>query len=293
MGGCLPFAIMSTDMRIDAHAKIFPPSFAKRRRTLAKGDATFGDLYSDPKAKLATAEELLAALEAAGFDKACVLSIGWQTYAACRESNDYILESARRYPKRLIPFCSVNPMWGPKAVGEIERCAALGARGIGELHPDTQGYDIANTGLMRPVMEAARRHKLVVATHASEPVGHRYPGKGRVTPERLLAFIDAFPSQPIVLAHWGGGLPFYALMPEVRKRLANVYFDSAASPFLYEPGIFEAVAKLAGHEKILFATDWPLITQGRLAKQVESAGLAKSAKAAILGGNAARLLGIR
>jgi predicted TIM-barrel fold metal-dependent hydrolase len=277
-------------MKTDAHVKIFPPSFARRRAALARADATFRDLFGNPKAKLATANELIRALDAACFDAAWTLNIGWQTYEACRESNDYLLDAAKRYPKRLIPFCSVNPIWGPRAVREIERCAALGARGVGELHPDTQGYDIANSGLMGPVMEAARRHKLIVAAHASEPVGHRYPGKGRVTPEKLLAFVQAFPGQPIVLAHWGGGLPFYALMPEVRATLQHAYFDTAASPFLYEPRVFESVAALTGPEKILFATDWPLIAHERLAKQVRQAALPAAAKAAILGGNATRLL---
>ncbi|MBM4404883.1 MAG: amidohydrolase [Chloroflexi bacterium] len=278
-------------MKIDAHTKIFPPSFARRRTALAKADATFGDLYGSSKAKLAKAEELVQALDGSGFDAAWVLNIGWQTYAACRESNDYILASAKRYPKRLVPFCSVNPMWGALAVKEIERCAALGARGLGELHPDTQGYDIANARVMAPVMEAARRRRLIVAAHASEPVGHRYPGKGRVTPERLLAFVETFPNQPIVLAHWGGGLPFYALMPEVRKALKNTYFDTAASPFLYEPKVFEAAATLIGHEKILFATDWPLIAQPRLGEQVAKAKLPTGAKRAIMSENARRLVG--
>ena len=49
-------------------------------------------------------------------------------------------------------------------------------------------------------------------------------------------------------AHWGGGLPFYALMPEVEDSLSNVYFDSAASPFLYDASVFPTVAGLVGRE---------------------------------------------
>ena len=66
----------------------------------------------------------------------------------------------------------------------------------------------------------------------SEPVGHAYAGKGDTFPGELLAMAQRFPNARIVGAHWGGGLPFYAHMPEVREALANVWFDSAASPFL-------------------------------------------------------------
>ena len=79
-------------------------------------------------------------------------------------------------------------------------------------------------------------------------------------------------------------------MPEVRKALENVSFDTAASPFLYEPGVFETVVALIGPEKVLFGTDFPLIKQERLLRQVEEAALPQEAKELVLGGNAARLL---
>jgi hypothetical protein len=131
-----------------------------------------------------------------------------------------------------------------------------------------------------------------VVVHASEPVGHLYPGKGLTTPDRVYRFIENFPENIIICAHWGGGLPFYALMPEVPEVMKNVYFDSAASPFLYRPEVFAAVAGLAGADKVLFGTDYPLIGQRRLLKQVEASDLDASAQQAILGGNAARLLGL-
>ena len=72
----------------------------------------------------------------------------------------------------------------------------------------------------------------------------------------LYPFICNFPDLKIVLAHWGGGLPFYALMPEVKTALANTWFDCAATPFLYKPEIFEHLADIVGFDKILFGTDW-------------------------------------
>ncbi len=279
-------------MRIDAHVHVFPPELVSDRAPYLSRDLTFHQLYSNPKAAMASAGELLEAMDRSGIDKSVLVNIGWATAELCEETNTYILEAARAHPERLIPFCSINPLAGTRAVEEIDRCAGLGARGIGELHPDTQGFDLADPVIMAPVMQAARRHGLPVLSHASEPVGHAYAGKGQVTPRILLCFATNFPDNVLVFAHWGGGLPFYALMPEVRSALVNVSFDTATSPFLYEPAVFETVTRLVGAEKVLFGTDFPLIKQGRLLKQVADADVDGQAKAKILGGNAARLLGL-
>ena len=49
-------------------------------------------------------------------------------------------------------------------------------------------------------------------------------------------------------------------MPEVKKTLANVYFDSAASPFLYSPRIYTQAIETVGSEKLLFGSDYPLLS---------------------------------
>jgi hypothetical protein len=134
---------------------------------------------------------------------------------------------------------------------------------------------------------------MIFLTHASEPVGHSYPGKGTVTPDLLYRFLSNFPQLIIVFAHWGGGLPFYALMPEVAEAFGNVYFDTAASPFLYRDHIFRHVVEIAGPERILFGTDYPLIKQGRLLRSVRSLDLPETVKEMILGGNAQRILNPR
>jgi hypothetical protein len=108
----------------------------------------------------------------------------------------------------------------------------------------------------------------------------------------LWRFIERYPDVTLVCAHWGGGLPFYALMPEVGKALANVYFDTAASPFLYEERVFDVATALVGFTKILLASDYPLIRAGRALNELDRSGLSKTDRSAIAGDNAAGLLGL-
>jgi predicted TIM-barrel fold metal-dependent hydrolase len=132
---------------------------------------------------------------------------------------------------------------------------------------------------------------LVLLLHCSEPVGHQYAGKGDSTPERLYPLIARHPNLKLVCAHWGGGLPFYGLMPEVKKALGNVYFDTAASPYLYHPQIYQQVVQILGTEHILFGSDYPLLRQSRLLDEIRSLELSQESQESVLSGNAIRLLG--
>lgn len=280
-------------MIVDAHCHILPPSFAGRREELAARDATFAEILASPSARMADAPRLLKAMDRDGVDHSVVMGMGWSDYDVAVEANDYLIEAVRSNPDRLTGFASVNPAWGEAAALEAQRCADLGLRGIGELHPDTQDFDITDSATMAPVMDLARELSLPVLVHCSEPAGHKYPGKGATTPDKIWRFIQNFPDNVIICAHWGGGLPFYSLMPEVGAALSHVYFDSAASPFLYRPDIYLTVGSLVGAERILFATDYPLMPQSRPLAEVSGLPLAEDDRRMILGENAARLLGLR
>ena len=276
---------------IDFHTHVFSPRIKNNRSEYIDSDPGFAILYSDKKAKLATADELIDSMDKAGVDVSVIVNIGWVTHEMCVETNDYILESVARYPRRLIGFCTVQPNSYEAAIAEIERCAGAGAKGIGEIRPDIQLFDLRDEELMAPICDVLRKHGLILLTHASEPVGHEYPGKGVITPEMLYPFIARFPDLTLVCAHWGGGLPFYALMPEVKQAMDNVYFDTAASPYLYSPQVYSLVAQLVGSDRILFGSDYPLLAQSRLLEEIDASGLPEDAKGLILSGNARRLLG--
>ena len=279
-------------MIIDFHTHIFPPNVIKDRSRYIQADPCFAALYSDKTAKLATTEELIASMDEDGIDISVALNIGWSTHKLCVETNDYILESINRYPKRLVGFGAVQPNSLNSALKEIERLAKGGIKGIGEMRPDIQQIVLNNRKIMHSFVQALKQHGLILLTHASEPVGHQYQGKGALTPELIYEFITDHPGVPVVLAHWGGGLPFYALMPEVKRAMSDVYFDTAASPFLYNPQIYKQVSQMVGAEKILFGTDYPLLKQARAVEEVKTAGLAAKDRDLILAGNARRLLGM-
>ena len=64
-------------------------------------------------------------------------------------------------------------------------------------------------------------------------------------------------------------------MPEVKETLRNVYFDTAASPFLYTADVFSTVERLVGADKILFGSDYPLLRPRRLLKRLQASGLSE------------------
>lgn len=277
-------------MIIDFHTHITAPEIIARRHEFCVQDAWFRDLYSNPKARLSSAEELVAAMDRASVDRAVTFGFGWREMDLCRRDNDYVMEAVRRYPDRLIGFCIVNPAAGEDAVREVERCAAGGLRGVGELMPDGQGFRLDDEGIMAPVVEVTMEHAMPLLVHCSEPVGHLYPGKGTVTPDEVIRFARFFPEATLVCAHWGGGAIFYELMPEIAGVMRNVYYDMAASLLLYRDDILELAARLAPG-KVLFATDYPLISPTRMIEHMQQARIPLATLRRMLGGNAWRLLG--
>jgi len=272
---------------VDFHTHIFPPDVIARREHYRQRDRWFGQLYANPGSRLATAKDLVGSMDESGVDRSVAFGFAWADPGLCRETNDYILESVSRWPDRLIGFAQVNPA-ASGAASELQRCMELGLRGLGELMPEGQGFTLEDPGLDELVEHMAgwQRPTLI---HAGEPVGHSYAGKSRCTLNSFYALAQRHPQAMLIAAHWGGGLLFYELMPEVAQVLANVYYDTAASPLLYQDSIFAVSAQIAPH-KVLFATDFPLLRQGPMLRRVRQCGLSAEALEAVLGSNALRLL---
>lgn len=274
---------------IDFHTHIVPPR-VKQDREEYFADPLFRLFYDSPKAKLATAEDLIARMDRDGVDISIVLNIGWSNQGFCARTNDYLMESVARYPKRLAGFGTVVLEQGDETLREVERCAKGGLLGIGEMRLEKRVVDPERDKNLRAFAESLVSARLALLVHSSEPVGHQYPGKWDTTPDVLYGLITRFPELQLICAHWGGGLPLYGLMPEVKEALARVYFDTAASPYLYTPQVYEEVIRILGSDTILFGTDYPLLTPARLLREIKSLGLPGAVETNILSGNAVRLL---
>ncbi|MBA3450457.1 MAG: amidohydrolase [Chloroflexia bacterium] len=277
---------------IDAHTHAFPPEWIADRANHCQRDRWFGALYEAPSAKMIDAGELIAAMDAAGVAKAVVCGWPWADAGLCQEHNDYLADACVASAGRLAWLGTVAPA-APGAGTETERCLALGASGIGELNADAQEFEVANPNSLADVaaiLVAAGRPLLL---HASEPVGHRYLGKGTATPDRLLDFLAGHLDLTVVLAHWGGGLPFYELMPEVAAVTDNTVYDTAASSYLYRPGIFRTVLDIVGAKRVLWGSDHPVLGMDKFLERTRRlSNIRPEEREAVMGGNARRVYGL-
>jgi len=270
---------------IDFHTHIFPPHVRDNREDHVRRDPTFAEIYSDPKAKIATAEDVLATMDESGVDVSVALGFAWQDHEDIVRHNDYLLESAATSSGRIVPFTTIT-MADRRAEVEIERCAASGTRGIGELRPDNQGWDPETEGGARLAAVAARLG-LVLLFHVTEPGDRSYPGRAGCALETFAGFARQHSNVKIVGAHLGGGL--YAALADDAP---PVFVDTAAQPFLYRGEAGREAFATVPADRLLFGSDFPLISQARQIGEIESAISAGDARDRILGRNARELLGL-
>ena len=246
-------------MIIDFHTHIFPDPVRNNRADYCKDEPAFRLLYEPENSKMAGVEDLIACMDEGGVDMAVTFGFPWENPELAREHNDYIVEAQQKYPDRLAGFCCVGMYCGNPAL-EVERCLDAGLFGVGELGFYQSGLDEEARSLLEPVMAICRERDKPVMIHTNEPVGHQYPGKTPVTIRQIYDLAAAFPDNRIILAHWGGGVFFYHLLKrEAEDVLKNIWYDTAASPYLYRSDIYKSACELAGAGKVLWGTDFPLL----------------------------------
>jgi uncharacterized protein len=260
-------------MIIDGHTHLFPKEIRANKESYFAEEPEFRYLYEQPDEVMVGMEELIQAMDENGVDISIASSFPWRNLDTARRSNDYILEAVHRYPERIWGLACID-VRSPGADKELVRALDAGMKGIGEL---AFYLEISPNGLleiMAPVMEVIRGTHVPLLFHANENVGHTYPGKSDMRLKTLYHFLKAMPEAKVVLAHWGGGLFFYELMKkEVQEVLRNVYYDTAASPYLYHSGIYEIALRICGENKVIFGSDYPLIQPKRYFREMEEAGL--------------------
>jgi predicted TIM-barrel fold metal-dependent hydrolase len=231
------------------------------------------------------ADELVSLMDAGGVDKAVVFSCpsNWSLPSADNyyHTNDYIAEAQRLHPDRLIGFACLNPQFSGDAgtgmpnlaVRELRRCVTeLGLRGL-KLHPEVHCFTVPSligSELMETVvaLQGETGRTLPIICHGMTTMG--------AMPEHFAMLAARYPSIPIIIAHGGG--------------FQNLYLTTIDDCHLI------SVAGRLGVDRVLFGTDHFARSQQNLYRNfrfvLEGAFPDPADRAKVLGGTAARLLGL-
>lgn len=276
-------------MKIDTHVHITPEEISKNALKIGEKEPYFDMLSRTPKNKFATAQEIISEMKKVGIDHSIVFGFSFNDMGLCKYVNDYVIEAVKTYPKELTGFISVVPNH-PNTPYEIERCYKAGLRGIGELFPAGQPFEISKLEDTAAFAECCQHYNLPVIVHMNEPVGHYYAGKTETSFKEIESFISHHPELKIILAHFGGGIFMYEMMKEIRDLFKNVYYDHAASIFLYDESVYRVMREIGVLDKLLFGSDYPLLSPARYENSIEASGLTDGEKEKFYSGNALRLL---
>jgi len=249
-------------MIFDFHTHIFSREVINHR-DLYLDDPNFHAIYSLPDARMIDQHELLMAMEQNGISRSVAMGFPWQTEKNCEKQNRYFSSLGKESSGTIIPFGSIPIKMGVNVESWVRSIREQGLSGIGEIALYHEGFSSRHIDLLEKILNLAAENRLPVCLHVNEPIGHRYAGKYETSFIELWALIQRCPGVTLVLAHWGGGIFFYELMPEIKKGLSNVYYDTAASPLLYDNKIYSIAVNIASSEKILFGSDYPLIKPSR------------------------------
>jgi len=207
-----------------------------------------------------SAEETWNAVSVSGAEKMAVLGWPFAGEEDCVLQNDFILKEMQKQKDILLGFGTVNPAAGESAVREAERCLDAGFFGIGELDPEQQGFSLTDPFFERIcTLCVSRRRPLCL--HAG--IGMKDHGTGRkdLLPASYYHFIEKWQSLVLILPHFGGGIPFYAMMPEVGRHLKNVIFDNAPDTEKYVPSASECAELCLKENRLAYGSHFPVVLQ--------------------------------
>jgi hypothetical protein len=212
-----------------------------------------------------------------------------------RLGNDEVLEAARANPDVMIPFGSVDPHKGKLGVREARELIEAGVRGF-KFHPNTQAF-WPNDPEFFPLYEVIAEAELIALFHSGTTgIGAGMPGGGgvRLKYSNPMAVDDVaaeFPELDIILAHPSFPWQDEALAIAVHK--PNVYIDlSGWSPKYFPDNLVQYTNTLL-RRKMLFGSDYPLISPERWLSDFEKIPIRDEVRPLVLKENAARLLSLR
>ena len=210
-------------------------------------------------------------------------------------SSEDLCDRARGHADVLIPFGSVDPLRGADAVAQARRLVTgHGARGF-KFHPSLQGF-APNDERFYPLWEEIQSLGVPALFHTGQTgIGAGLPGgrgiKLRLSDPMLVDDIAAdFPGLTVILAH--PSVPWADSSISMATHKANVYIDlSGWSPKYFPPQLVRNANSLL-QDKVLFGTDFPLLTADRWLRDFEALDIKPHIRPKILKDNAVRLLGL-
>lgn len=272
-------------MRIDFHVHMGVYAFHNpwvtewMKGTHPEGYEEYIRRYDDPGAF----EELLSA---EGVDYACVLAeLSHATTGLCTNEQVRKFCQGRR---RLIPFCDLNPHLHGDLGEELRRKVGdEGFRGV-KLYPSYQHY-YPNDARMYPLYRAAEELRVPVMFHTGSSV-FRGTRMKYGDPLHLDDVAVDFPGLSLVMAHAGRGF-WYDRAFFLAKLHGNLYMELSGLPPSRLMTYFPELGRIA--DKVLFGSDWPGMPWiRRNMEEIARLPLPPDGVEKILGGNAARLLGL-
>lgn len=284
---------------IDAHVHLYPGEVDRDPAgwAAAQGERHWALLCTRrrrdgrPVQSLPTVDALLRAMDEAGTARAILLGWYWEKPETCAWQNRFYAACVRTHPDRLAGCATFHPSAGHAAVmTELRRARDEGLVGLGELSPHSQGFSIDDP-VFDAALQLAAEFRWPVNLHVTDPESRPFPGRIDTPFADFVRLARAHPATTFVLAHWGGLLPLRD--PSVLQ-LANVYYDTAASPLMYDAGVWPRFCAIVPAECVLFGSDYPLNLYPRVSVEAEMARFVAEARMAgandtILGGNADRV----
>jgi uncharacterized protein len=208
--------------------------------------------------------------------------------------NDEVAALAAEHADIMLAFASVDPTRGPEAVTEARRLVKLGVRGF-KLHPPLQKFH-ANDRVAYPFYEVINEARLPVIFHTGHSgIGTGMPGGGGVrlkygNPMDIDDLAVDFPDMPIIMAH--PSFPWQDEAISVCLHKPQVYIDlSGWSPKYFPPILVRYINSIL-QDKMLFGSDWPVITPDRWLSDFAKLDIRDEIRPKVLKANARKLLNI-
>ncbi len=233
--------------------------------------------YADPG-------NFVAEVRANGLDYAVVLA-AYTPLCSGITSNQAVEEYCRGH-RELIPFCSFNPYMEPDMPAALRALHARGFKGL-KLYPSYNHFYM-NDPRLYPLYEAARELDLPVLVHVGTSIFQNTRLKYCLPRDIDDVAVD-FPDLKLLMAH-GGRMAWYDEAMTVVRLHKNVHIELSGIPVKKLPVLFPDMERFS--DKFVFGTDWPQVKPAKSIAGIRALGLSEEAQNRILGGNAARLLGL-